>query len=185
MDDQPHRKAEELVDGPHPFAVAAGQVVVYRNYMRPLAAQAVQVGGHRRHQRLPLTGLHLGNASLVQDNAAEDLDIIGAHPHGALRRFPHQGKGFREQLFQAFTQAQPLFQAGGPLRKISPGQRLHLPLQGIDLFHYFPQAAHLSFVGAAKDLLQEPGHWAHLFSSFNSDLKKGTPRFLMRSLILP
>ncbi len=49
VDDQADREAEEAVHLAHPLAVAAGQVVVDRDNMYPLAGQGVEISGQHRH----------------------------------------------------------------------------------------------------------------------------------------
>jgi hypothetical protein len=44
------------------------------------AGQGVQVERERGHERLALTGLHLGDVALVQDDAAHHLDVEQSLP---------------------------------------------------------------------------------------------------------
>ena len=83
-DDQPDLEAEEAVDAAHPLGVAAGQVVVDGDEVDALAAEAVEVGRQRRHERLALAGLHLGDPAEVQRRAAHDLHVEVALADGAL-----------------------------------------------------------------------------------------------------
>jgi hypothetical protein len=48
--------------------------------------QRVQHGRERRDERLALAGLHLGDLSLVEHDAAHDLDVVLAHPERPLHR---------------------------------------------------------------------------------------------------
>ncbi len=57
--DHPHRKSQHLVDRPHPFGVAAGQVIVHRDDVHALAGQCVQIRGQCSDERLAFTRLHL------------------------------------------------------------------------------------------------------------------------------
>ena len=92
--DDPDREAQEVVDGPHPLGVAAGQVVVDGDEVDAPAGQAVQRCGQRRDQRLAFARPHLGDAALVQDDAADQLDVEVAHLEGP----PHRLAGRREDL---------------------------------------------------------------------------------------
>jgi hypothetical protein len=60
---------------PHPLRVAFGQVVVDRDDVNAIARQGVEVGRHRRNQRLALAGLHLGDIAHVQRRAAHYLNV--------------------------------------------------------------------------------------------------------------
>ena len=55
-------QAEEPVDLPHPFGVAAGEVVVDRDDVDALAGERVEIDGQGGDQRLAFAGLHLGDA---------------------------------------------------------------------------------------------------------------------------
>ncbi len=77
--DDADRHAEEAVDLTHPIRVAPGEVVVDRDDVRALAGQGVQIDGQRGDQRLALAGPHLGDLALVQDHAADELDVVVPH----------------------------------------------------------------------------------------------------------
>ena len=71
----PTRQPEEIVDLAHPFGVALGEVVVHRHHVHAAPGERVEIDRQRRHQRLAFAGLHFGNASLVQDHAADELHV--------------------------------------------------------------------------------------------------------------
>src|SRR5690606_21706225 len=68
-----------------PGRVAGGEVVVDGDDVHALAGDAVEVAGQAGDQGLASTGLHLGDAALVQDDGAQDLDVVGAHAEGGRR----------------------------------------------------------------------------------------------------
>ncbi len=84
----------------HPFGVAVGQIVVHRHHMHAVAAQRVEVGGQRRDQRLAFTGAHFRDLAVVQDHAADQLDIEMAHAQGPLAGLANHGKGFRQECIE-------------------------------------------------------------------------------------
>ena len=88
------------MDLAHPLAVALGQVVVDRDDVDAPAGQRVQIGGQGGHQGLALAGLHLGDAALVQHDAAHQLHPVGAHAQHPVRGLPHGGKGLRQDVVQ-------------------------------------------------------------------------------------
>ena len=63
----------------HPFGVATGQIVVYRNNMHAFSGQCVQVRRQRGRQGLALTGFHFCNFALMQHDSADQLDIKMPH----------------------------------------------------------------------------------------------------------
>ena len=69
VDDQAHRQAQKAVDLAHPLAVALGQVVVDGDDVHALAGQGVEVGGQGGHQGFAFTGLHFGDAPLMEHDA--------------------------------------------------------------------------------------------------------------------
>ena len=64
------------------------------------AAERVQGHGQGRGQRLALAGLHLGDAAVVQDHAADQLHIEMAHPHRALAGLAHEPEALIQQLVE-------------------------------------------------------------------------------------
>ena len=85
-------EAEEAVDLAHPLGVALGQVVVDGDEVRALAGERVEVHRHGGDERLALAGLHLGDVAVVQDDAADHLDVEGAHAEGALGGLADDGE---------------------------------------------------------------------------------------------
>ena len=93
-------EAEEPVDPAHPLRVAPGQVVVDGDDVHALAGQRVEVGRQRRHQRLALTGLHLGDVPEVQRRAAHQLHVEVALPQRPPGRLAHRGERLWQQIVQ-------------------------------------------------------------------------------------
>ena len=56
-------RSVKFVEGPHPFRVAPGQIVVDRHDVDALARQRVQEDRKRRDERLALAGRHLGDVA--------------------------------------------------------------------------------------------------------------------------
>ena len=98
--------------------------------MGALALQGIEVERQHRDQGLALAGLHLGDLSLVEDHAADHLDIEGAQPDGSARRFPDHGKGFGQHVVEQLALLQPLAKLGGLRLQLIVGelfdQRLEL-----------------------------------------------------------
>ena len=78
-------QAEAVEDGAHPLRVALGQVVVDGDDVDAAAGHGVERGGERSDEGLALAGPHLGDLALVQDHAADELDVEVAHAELALR----------------------------------------------------------------------------------------------------
>ena len=99
--DRPDGQAEEAVDGAHPLGVALGQVVVDRDDVDALAGQGVEVGGQGGDERFSLARLHLGDLALVEDDAADELDVEVAHPRRPPGGLADDGEGLGQDVVEA------------------------------------------------------------------------------------
>ena len=78
-------EAVEHVERAHPLGVALGQIVVDGDDVHAVACQRVEEHGERGHEGLTLTRGHLGNLTLMEHGAAEELHIVVDHvPHGLV-----------------------------------------------------------------------------------------------------
>ncbi len=68
MHDAADCQAKKFVDLPIQAASRLGQVIVYRDHMDAFADQGVEVDGQGRYQGLALTGFHLGDLALMQND---------------------------------------------------------------------------------------------------------------------
>ena len=162
VDDETHGKTHEAVYLAHPLGVALGQIVVDGDDMDALAGQRVQVGGQRGHQRFAFTGLHLGDAALVQHDAAHQLDGVGAHAQHAVGGLPHGGKRFRQDVVQRLTVGKALLELGGLGLELRVGQGLVRVLQRRDLIHDGIDALQLALAVCSENL----GKQSHISVSF-------------------
>ena len=107
--------------------------------MDALAGERVEVDGKRRHQRLAFAGAHLGDAAIVKNHAADELDVEGPHAEHAARRLAHGGEGRDEQVVEGGAIGEigaELFGAGGEL---VIGQRAELVLHRVDRLDPWPR----------------------------------------------
>ena len=102
-DHQAHGQAHVLIDLAHPLALVLCQVVIDGDDVHAPAGQSIQIGRQNGHQSLALTGFHLGNAALMQNNAADELHRIGPQADDPVRSFPDGRKGLGQQCIQAFA----------------------------------------------------------------------------------
>ena len=155
VDDGVHREPQETVDAPHPVGVPAGQVVVDGDDVHPAAGEGVEVGGHGGHQGFAFTGLHFGDLALVQHDAADDLDVEGAHPQHPGRGFPGRGKGLGQQVFQGLVRLQALLEKRGFSLELGVGQGPVFRLQVGDEVHQGRHPLQLPVVLTAEYLFQK------------------------------
>ena len=122
VDDQAHVQAEEAVYLSHPLAVAAGQIVVHRDDVNAFAGQGIEVGRKDGDQGFAFTGLHLGNAPLVEHDAADDLDREGLHPQHAPGRLARRGERVRKNVVQGLALREAFFQFFGFMTQLLIGE---------------------------------------------------------------
>ena len=155
VDHQAHGEAQEAVDLAHPLAVALGQVVVDGDDVHALSRQGVEVGGQGGHQGLALAGLHLGDAALVEDDAADELHPVGLHAQHAPGRLPAGGEGLGQDVVQTLAIGDALLEFGGLGLELLVGELGVLPVQGFNLVHDGFDGAELLLGAGAKELFQQ------------------------------
>ena len=100
MLDDADRQAEAVEDGAHPLRVALGQVVVDGDDVDAAAGHRVERGGERRDEGLALAGLHLRDPALVEDDAAHQLDVEGAHAQLATADLAGRGEDLGQDVVE-------------------------------------------------------------------------------------
>ena len=101
--------------------------------MNALAGQCIQIGGQGSHQGLAFTGAHLGDAALVQDDAAHHLDTVGAHAQNTPGGLTAGGESFGQNIIQSLAVGQACLQLRGLGLKLGVGQCFIFLFQSIDL----------------------------------------------------
>ena len=141
LHDQANRQAQPAVKLAHPLAVALGEVVIDSNDVDALAGQRIQVGGQGRHKGLAFTGLHLGDVTPMEGDAAGDLHREVLHAQHAPCGLAADGEGVGQDIVQRFAVGQLLLQRGGLGLQLGVGHGLilafqcqHLFGEGVDLF---------------------------------------------------
>ena len=158
MNDQAHAEPQEAVHLAHPLTVAASQIIVHRHHMDALAAQCIQIGRQGGHQSFALAGLHLGNTSLMQHNAAQQLYMVGTHAQHPVVCLTDGGKGFRQNIVFRFAVLQPLTE----LIRLCPQLLIRqLPvfiLQGFHSLHGFAELFDFRIFPASQQALYKIKH---------------------------
>src|ERR1700674_1093898 len=154
--DHAHGQPEEAVDAPHPVGVAAGEIVVDGDDVDALAGQGIEVDRQGRHQGLAFAGLHLGDAAAMQDDAAHQLHVEGAHVEGAPGGLAGHGEGRDQKIVEGFAGFEPPLAFLGLGAQLGVGEGLGLGLQVVDGLDQRQQLLDVAFVLAAEDLGQGP-----------------------------
>ena len=105
--DHAYCQAEEAIDRAHPIRIALREILIHGDDVDALAGQRVEVGGQGRHQRLALARAHLGDAALMQCDAADQLDVEVAQAQGTARGLAHHGEGFGQEPVERSTLLEP------------------------------------------------------------------------------
>ena len=132
VDNHTGRHAEGGIDAAHPFSVAAGKIIIDRDDVDALAFKSVEIGGEGGHQRLALTGAHLGDGAGMQDHAAHQLNVEVAHVVDALCRFTDDREGLFQQAVQGGAVRQAFAELGGLAFQRLIGEGLHDRLECVD-----------------------------------------------------
>ncbi len=143
-------QTEEVIDMPHPFGIALGEVIVDRDDVHALAGQRVQIRRQRRDQGLALAGAHLGDLVVVENHAADELHVVVAQPERAHRGLAHDGESLVENPVEGFAVAEPAPEFVGLGLEVGIAQRLHLRLELVDALHPLTQFPDDAVVATAE-----------------------------------
>ena len=143
---------EELVDLPHPFGVAPGEIVVDGDDMHAAAGQRVEIDRQRRDQRLAFAGLHLGDPALVQHHAADQLDVEMALAERALGGLAHGGESGHQNVVEGGAVGDLFPEFFGARAQRFVGEPLQLLFQRIDGVDPRPIGADAPLIGGTEQL---------------------------------
>ena len=131
--DRSDRRAETFEDGPVPLGVALGEVVVRGDEVDARAGERVQVERGGGDERLALTGLHLGDVALVQDDRAHHLDVEHPLLRLAPARLADGCVGVEDELVERLAVLEPFAEPSGGASQLLVGERLQLGLERGDV----------------------------------------------------
>ena len=157
MDDQADVETHESVHLAHPLAVASGEVVVDGDDMHAVAGNGIEVRRHDRNEGLAFAGLHLGDAALMQDDAADELDAERLHAEDTPRGLAHRGECLGQHGVEILAVIIAVPELGGFCAQLGVGKRLHLRLERLYLIDdrvYFFKL----MIGVAAEKFTEETH---------------------------
>src|SRR5262245_29954927 len=152
MDDDPDRKSEEVVNLPHPFGVALGQIIVDRHHMNATAGDRIEIDRKSRNQRFAFAGLHFRYFAFVQDYAADKLDVEMTLAQRSLRRFPDGGEGRNQNVIERDAFRDLLLEFVGPRFQRIVRKAFQFLFERVDLANPGQIAADAALVGGSKQL---------------------------------
>ena len=154
VNDDADLEAEELIEAPHPFRVAAGQVVVDRNDVNAFAFEGVQVRRQGGDERLAFTGLHFGDLALVQDHAADQLNVEMTHVEHAAAGLADHGKGFDQKVVERGALSDSFFEFNSFSGQIDIGELTKSGFEVGDFRDRRQHALDFTFVFSSEDFGQ-------------------------------
>ena len=144
-------QSEETVDRTHPFRVTRSQIVVDSDDLHALAFQRIQIGRHRGDKRLAFTCFHLGDTSLMKNDAADQLHLERAQTRRAVGRFTDYRESLRKNIIQSLACCQALLELCRLRAQLLVRLGAHLLLQVLDLIDERHYTLDLALAVAAHD----------------------------------
>ncbi len=172
MDNASDRQTEVFVDRPHPVGITAGEIIIDGNDVDAFTGQGVEVNRQGRHQGLALTGFHLGNFTLVQNDATDQLHIEMTHAESSFRRLAHDRKCLRQEVIEGFTGGQTLLELSCFRLEVIVGECLELYLEAVNLVNLRLHPLQVAFILAANNLLNNISNH-YLLQKFQPDRNPG------------
>ena len=77
--DTVNTQSVEHIERAHPLGVTLGQVVVHGHHMHTVTSERIQEHGQGSHKGLTFTRCHLGDLSLMEHLATEELNVVVDH----------------------------------------------------------------------------------------------------------
>jgi hypothetical protein len=151
MDDDADGEAEELVDLPHPFGIALGEIIVDRDHMDAAAGERIEIDRQRRHERLAFAGLHLGDAALVQHHAADQLHIEMALAERAFAGLAHGRKGRNQEIVEVLAGGEFFAEGFGARAQFFVREPPEFALERVDGIDAGTIGANAPFIGASEE----------------------------------
>ena len=136
VDDKSDGKSHEAVYLAHPLAVTAGKIVIDGDDVNTLAGQCIEVCRQNGDKGLAFAGLHLGDASLMQDDAADKLHSERLHAENTPRSLSDSCKRLGKQSIEILAALVALLELLRLCPKLLVAQRLKLRLERLDLVDY-------------------------------------------------
>ena len=128
----PNGHPQEFKQGAVVLRITLRQIIVDGDHVNAFAGQRIQIGRQRCGQRFTFTGTHFCNTAVVENHAAQQLNVKVTHAEDAFTGFTHDGKGFRDQALQGFAFFQASAELSGFPFQFVVGQFFHGRFHGVD-----------------------------------------------------
>ena len=154
---------QRVVDGLHPFGVAARQVVVDRDQVDAVPGERVEVDGRHGGEGLPLAGLHLGDLAGVERHGSDELDVEQPQTELAAAHLADHREGLLEEVVErlGLVALQARLELVGLRAELRVGELLDLRLEQADAAGLALHRLHCAALADAKDLVEEVSAHEH------------------------
>jgi len=149
--DNADRQTQKAVNAAHPVGIAMGEVVVYGDDVDTFAAQRIQIAGGRGDQGFAFASLHFSDPALVQNHAADELDVEVAHAEDAAAGFANHCERFDQEVVERSALGQFLLKFDCFRRQIDVGKALHRRLEIVYCGNDRTHCLDLALVPGAED----------------------------------
>ena len=145
-------ETEECVQFAHPLSVTLGQVVIDRDHVHAVSVESVQVSRKRRYQCLTFTCLHLGDASLMKHDSADELHSEMLHAQRSPCGFPAYGECLGKYVVERLALSKPALELIRLGSQFFIGELLHLPVVRLNYVYDLFDLLYLLGIEVAEDL---------------------------------
>ena len=152
VDNAANCQPQESVQFAHPLHVTLSQVIIDGDDVNAFAFQRIQISRQRSHQSLTFTSLHLGNTSLMEYDAADDLYTEVFHAQGSLCTFTAYRKSFRQKIVQCFPCCNTVFELLCFSPQLLIGKLLHFLIKSHNLVCNFFDFLNFFLIEIAENL---------------------------------
>ena len=119
--------------------------------MDALAGEPVEVERLHGDERLALTGLHLRDVALVEDDPAHQLDVEEPDADRALERLANSGVRLEDQVLERLAVLEALLELGGLAAELVVRQLLEVGLERADVRRLLGEALEAAPLAHAED----------------------------------
>ena len=126
------------------------------------ARQGIEIGRQNGHQGFAFAGFHLGDAALMQHNAADELHRIGPQTDDPVGSLPDGREGLRQQIIQSLAFFQPGPEFRGFALQLLFRHLLILGFQRQNGIHHGLDFLQFT-LGTGSEQLCDQSHWSFSF----------------------
>mmetsp|Transcript_16797 Transcript_16797/g.36234 ORF Transcript_16797/g.36234 Transcript_16797/m.36234 type:complete len:270 (-) Transcript_16797:286-1095(-) len=170
--DQPDGQSQVTMHLSHLLHIPTCQIVIDSDNKRWLSRQSIDITRQRRHERLSLTGSHLGQSSIVQNQPPQQLHVVMTLLNHPPRRFPNDRKRLlQDWSIDILTLGQTGLELGSLGKHVFIAKCLNGRFKFVDLQDAFLHCCEIIDVGFLAGFIITAGH--ELFHEAHGEGRRG------------